>query len=91
MMAKNIRELDWRVFGLIVALLTISIIGLSASAWGAPNAKPSEGWTLHIDAIKHFPGNPDLIAHHYCKAVVGGLLECRLYDSDAPDARLVGV
>jgi Protein of unknown function (DUF1264) len=31
-----------------------------------------------------------MIAHHYCKQV-SGLIECQLYDSDAPDARLVGV
>lgn len=53
--------------------------------------KPSEGFTLHIDAKKHFPGKPEMIAHHYCKGVADGLTECQLYDSDAKDARLVGV
>lgn len=56
-----------------------------------PPPKPSEGWTLHIDAQKHFPTNPERIAHHYCKTVAGGLIECQLYDSDRQDARLVGV
>lgn len=56
-----------------------------------PQPKPSEGWTLHIDAEKHFPTNPERIAHHYCKTVAGGLIECQLYDSDKPDAKLVGV
>lgn len=54
-------------------------------------AKPSDGWTLHIDAKKHIPKMPDMIAHHYCKQVSGGLTECQLYDSDKPDARLIGV
>jgi hypothetical protein len=54
-------------------------------------AGPGDGWTLHIDAKQHFPGDPDAIAHHYCKAVAGGLIECLLFDSDAADARLVGV
>ena len=76
---------------MIVALLMVALGGFSANGWGATSGKPSDGWTLHIDAKKHFPGNPDLIAHHYCKAVADGLLECQLYDSDAPDARLVGV
>jgi hypothetical protein len=57
----------------------------------APAIKPAEGWTLHIDAKKHFPKMPDMIAHHYCKPVSGGLTECQLYDSDKPDARLIGV
>ena len=53
--------------------------------------KVNTGFDLHIDAKRHFPGDNDMIAHHYCKAVSGGIWECQLYDSDAPDARLVGV
>ena len=53
--------------------------------------KPTDGWTLHVDAKKHIPKMPDMIAHHYCKPVSGGLTECQLYDSDKPDARLIGV
>lgn len=53
--------------------------------------KPAEGWQLHIDAKKHIPKSPAMIAHHYCKPVSGGLTECQLYDSDKPDARLIGV
>lgn len=53
--------------------------------------KPSDGWSLHIDALMHFP-NPKRVAHHWCKGnLAGGLTECQLFDSDAPDARLVGV
>ena len=50
-------------------------------------------WNLygHIDAKKHVPKMPDLVVHHYCKRVSGGLTECRLYDSDKPDARVIGV
>lgn len=53
--------------------------------------KPAEGFTLHIDAEKHFPGDEKMIAHHYCKQVAGGWFECQLYNSDAKDALLVGV
>ena len=53
--------------------------------------KPTEGWTLHIDAKRHIPKMPDMIAHHYCKPVSGGLTECLLFDSDKPDARLIGI
>lgn len=52
--------------------------------------KPTEGWMLHIDAEQHFAGTPKAIAHHYCKPVSGEVIECQLYDSDDPDARLVG-
>ena len=57
----------------------------------AQAAKPTEGWTLHIDAKRHFPNLPDMIAHHYCKPVSGGLTECQIYDGDKPDARLVAI
>jgi hypothetical protein len=53
---------------------------------------PSSGWTIHIDAEQHFgDAHPMEIAHHWCKPVAGGLTECQIYDSDAPDARLVAV
>ena len=64
---------------------------LLASPAMAAGPKPAEGFTLHIDAKLHFPANPDMIAHHYCKGVAGGMTECLLFESDAPDARLVGV
>ena len=67
----------------------------SSPITAAPRAKgvaaPSEGWGLHIDAKKHFPGQAGFIAHHYCKGVAGGLTQCLLFDSDSPNARLVGV
>ena len=72
--------------------IVISALALFAGSQRAPagNPKPSEGWTLHIDALLHYPGKPSMVAHHYCKPV-SGLIECQLYDSDAPDARLVGI
>ncbi|HET7813322.1 MAG TPA: DUF1264 domain-containing protein [Candidatus Baltobacteraceae bacterium] len=57
----------------------------------AATAMPSSGWTLHIDAKRHFgSAHPNEIAHHYCKAVAS-MLECQIYDSDAPNARLIAV
>lgn len=55
------------------------------------SSRPSDNFTLHIDAKKHFTSDPQIIAHHYCKTVSDGLIECQLYDSDAEDAKLVGV
>jgi hypothetical protein len=54
-------------------------------------AHPSAGFDLHIDAQAHFPGDPEAIAHHFCKAVAGGMFECLLFASEEPDAPLVGV
>jgi hypothetical protein len=85
-------------FTLFLAVLLAFSLGLLGSrftskpaAASAP-AMPSAGWTLHIDALKHFgTGHAAQVAHHWCKAVAGGLLECQIYDSDAANARLVEI
>ena len=77
-------------FTLVVVFGLLAVV-ISRQSGRADATKPAEGWSLHIDAKLHFPGKPDMIAHHYCKPVSGGLTECQLYDSDAADARLVGV
>ena len=84
-----------KMFAISVFVLSFAVLvafTASAEEKAAPqNMKPTEGWTLHIDAKKHIPKMPDVIAHHYCKPVSGGVVECQLYDSDKPDARLIGV
>lgn len=73
----------------LVTAIVISLVAVGSAA--AAGAKPAEGFALHIDAKLHFPSKPDIIAHHYCKPVARGLTECLLFESDQPDARLVGV
>lgn len=91
---------SWRWFSLF---LTFAFVGIALSGCGAVVSKvsaasmssaktyPVNGWTLHVDAKRHFPGNPNFVAHHFCRPAAGGITECQLYDSDKPDARLVGV
>jgi hypothetical protein len=76
-------------FALGVFVSKVQLNVASASPAGIPLA----GWTLHIDAQKHFGvANSTQIAHHWCKGgLTGGILECQIYDSDAPNARLVEV
>jgi len=75
----------------VIGVVTVGALALATHTVPAADPKPSEGWALHIDAKLHVPGKPDMVSHHYCKAVSGGLTECQLYDSDRPDARLIGV
>ncbi|MBV8722007.1 MAG: DUF1264 domain-containing protein [Candidatus Eremiobacteraeota bacterium] len=82
----------------VIALIGAFVLGctieraLTRPAVAATPSMPSDGWTIHIDAEQHFgDAHPMEIAHHYCKGVTGGLLECEIFDSDAPDARLVAV
>ncbi len=78
------------LFAFSLGLLGSKLV-LKPAAASAP-AVPSAGWTLHIDALKHLgSGHPTQVAHHWCKAVAGGLLECQIYDSDAASARLIEI
>jgi hypothetical protein len=83
-----------RVVACFVALslaATAAVFLSAPPASAAATAYPNAGWTIHVDAKRHVPGNPDFVVHHFCRNVAGGWLECQLYDSDAPDARLIGV
>lgn len=87
-----------RKFTLFVAVLFAFGVGMIGSrfvsqpAEAAAPAAPSAGWTLHIDALKHLgSGHSSQVAHHWCKALAGGLLECQIYDSDAANARLIEI
>ena len=80
------------VLGLLFigAIALVSTLGhpqVAAAAHGTPSA----GWTIHIDAQKHFPNHPNEWAHHWCRAAAGipGMLECQIYGSDDSNAALV--
>jgi outer membrane protein assembly factor BamB len=45
----------------------------------------------HFDEGGHFSFDLGATARHWCKPVAGGVLECLIYASDAPDAPLVAV
>jgi len=82
----------------VPALIVAFVVGAaiermhSSPAIAATGTSPSSGWTIHIDAEKHFgDAHPKEIAHHWCKPVAGGMIECQIYDSDAPNAHLVAV
>jgi len=83
---------------LIFTLIAVLAIGIVLGRLMAPqtaNAKsisPTTGWNIHIDAIKHFgDAHPSEVAHHWCKSVAGGLLECQIYNADSADAHLVAI
>ena len=77
---------------LVYAGVLSSRTAVAQSMSSAPVGVPNSGYTLHIDADQHFgDGDPGKIAHHWCKTVSSTLSECQLYDSDAPNARLIGV
>ncbi|MDQ6932621.1 MAG: OBAP family protein [Candidatus Eremiobacteraeota bacterium] len=85
------RKLLLWITALAVVFMCFAVLPLIHKAAAADGAKPTDGWTVHIDAEKHFGDNPTEVAHHYCRNVAGGWLECQIYDSDRADAHLVGI
>jgi Protein of unknown function (DUF1264) len=57
-------------------------------------AKPVDGYNTpqgHLSAIRHIFDDPSLRVHHYCKPNDKIVIVCQLYDSDKPNATLIGV
>ncbi len=65
--------------------------GTAAQDATPAGANPYAGERGHFDLAVHFAWDPKAIAHHFCKPVAGGFIECLIYASDAPDAPLVAV
>jgi hypothetical protein len=78
---------------LVVLLGLVAMMGRSTAAQDATPAggNPSAGERDHLDLAIHFTWEPELIGHHWCKAVAGGFFECLIYANDDPDAPLVAV
>jgi len=83
-----------------LAVLTAFAVACSALVLGvtvqrqlaaAAKISPATGWTIHIDAKKHFGSHPNEVAHHWCKNVAGGMIECQIYDGDSANAHLVAI
>ena len=72
-------------------ILALLILLISCTQVQQPPPKPTDGYTIHVAATKHALTAPDLYVHHYCKGLPNGVMQCQLYDSDKPDARLIGV
>ncbi len=82
----------------VVAVVLLGVLALGRSPLGTAaqdatpaGGDPTGGDRVHVDLAVHFPWDPALIAHHWCKPVAGGFVECLIYASDDPDAPLVAV
>ena len=60
----------------VLGMATLRVFYPGAAA-NAASVNPSNGYTIHIDAQKHFgDAHPLEIAHHWCKPVRGLVAEC---------------
>lgn len=76
----------------VVILITIStVLACSQPKPAAPEKSPASGFNLHIDAKKHINDMPDWVVHHFCKSINEQVAQCLLFDTDEPNAKLIGV
>ena len=90
-----------RRLSLLVSVVVVILAGSLAFGHVTPDTvaqdatptgtNPTGGERAHLDLAVHFAWEPELIAHHWCKAVAGGFFECLIYASDDPDAPLVAI
>lgn len=74
--------------GVMIALAVVSIAAVQEMA--TPTAvSPAQGYDLHLTAPHVIEGVPMGPYHHYCKLLSAEpVLQCLVYASTAPDARL---
>jgi hypothetical protein len=75
------------------ALVAISLIASGTAVAAKKKTTPADGYTIHVLAPHQMEsgqvGGP---FHHYCKPVQQGkIFQCLLFESDDPNANLVGV
>ena len=52
---------------------------------------PTQSYNAHAVGMRHIYGSPDLEAHFYCKMNEKIMATCQIYDSNSPNASLIGV
>src|SRR5262245_66498633 len=82
------------MFKRVVLVLAFGLPLVSMPLAGAEEKKasPAEGYTIHVQAPHVMEdgtiGGP---FHHYCKGISEKILQCLLFDSTDPNAKLVAV
>lgn len=84
---------SWRLFVASLAVMSLVLLGVgTSSTMGGDPKSPVDGYDIHVQA-------PHMMAdgtfggpyHHYCKGVSDKILQCLLFDSTDPNAKLVAV
>ena len=79
---------------IMIAIIAISLAAITTVASASSkNASPADGFDIHIMAPHAMPdGSVAGPFHHYCKGIEGGkILQCLLFKSTDPEARLVEI
>ncbi len=75
----------------VVLVVTIfAFLGLSLSAQAAP-PNPLAGYTIHVTAPHIMDGEVIGPFHHFCKPINADIIQCILFESTDPNARMTEV
>lgn len=79
----------WRI-GVIIA--TLGMACGNGLTFAADMPSPMDGFTIHVQ-VPHLMADGTLGGpfHHYCKPASAQVFQCLLFESTAPNAKLVGV
>ena len=86
-----------KTLSLLLASLFIAAAAVAQSSEktksAAPNFPPITDIHAHVCGIHFYNGDMSrqVIAEHYCAHLSNEVLECVIYDSDKPGARLIGI
>ena len=68
------------------------LVCTTVPAGAAEPASPVEGFDIHVQAPHLMPnGEPGGPFHHYCKGISDKILQCLLFESTDPKAKLVAI
>ena len=83
-----ILKMDLKVAVLLSFLAGFLLFPLSSDR---AQANPLMGYTIHITAPHVMDGEIVGPFHHFCKPINAQIIQCILFDSDAPNARMIEV
>lgn len=85
------------LFGAVVAVILGIFAFYVADSGSAPVPQaqansPIDELQLHLVGVHVIKEAPDrqFVAHHYCQQLDDGVIQCAVFDSDGPGARLMG-
>ncbi len=77
---------------LFVGALSFLAMGCMTTPAMSGGNSPTDGYDIHIQAPHMMAdGTPGGPYHHYCKGISDELLQCQLYESTDPKAKLVAI
>ncbi|PIQ99739.1 MAG: hypothetical protein COV66_08995 [Nitrospinae bacterium CG11_big_fil_rev_8_21_14_0_20_45_15] len=82
------RKKTSRKFRIMMLFGLWAVLGMAVQPAGA---NPLEGYTIHVSAPHMMDGEVIGPFHHYCKPINPDIIQCILFESTEPDARMTEV